>query len=262
MRQRGAERAPLLETRGLSYLYRTRTGRETRGLIELNLKVSRGEIVGLLGPNGAGKSTAFELISGERRPQRGEVFLEGSPLGTLPLWRRARRGLAYLSQRPALFEALSVRENLLMALSWSHLTDLERRSRADELLFELDLMARAGQRAASLSGGERQRLALARLLAMSPTIFLLDEPFTALDPRALDAMRELIFMLKERGAGVLITDHRAEQTFSICDRVYILHEGELITSGTPSEVCEHEAVRATYLGSFNAPLTLHSRTQQ
>jgi len=244
-----AERPPaLLLVRGLSYLYRAQKGSGARGLRALSLEVRPGEVVGLLGPNGAGKSTAFELISGERRPQSGEVYLKGVRLGRLPLWRRARLGLAYLSQRPALFERLTVRENITLAMSWSVHSEEERQRLANQLLMELALSSQASQRAELLSGGERQRLALARLLATRPSLFLLDEPFAALDPRALDAMRELIFMLKERGVGVLITDHRATQTLSICDRVYILYEGELITTGTPSEVLHHPTAKAVYLG--------------
>ena len=253
--EEGAHQPILLRAHGLSYLYKAQRGSGARGLRALDLEVRAGEVVGLLGPNGAGKSTAFELISGERLPQSGEVYLKGTRLGRLPLWRRARLGLAYLSQRPALFERLTVLENVMLAMSWSVESGEERQRYARQLLTELELFSRASQRAELLSGGERQRLALARLLATRPSLFLLDEPFTALDPRSLDAMRGLIFMLKERGAGVLITDHRATQTLSICDRVYILYEGELVTTGTPSEVLHHPTAQATYLGDSLTPLS-------
>jgi len=246
-----AESSPLLEVCALSYRYRSGLRRGERGLKELDLRVERGEIVGLLGPNGAGKSTAFELISGALRPQAGQVKLKGEALKDSALWERARAGLAYLSQRPALFEPLSALENVSAALQRAALSPADRERRAYELLTQVSLEARAAQRADQLSGGERQRLAIARLMALDPVVMLLDEPFTALDPLALEAMRALIFMLKERGVGLLITDHRAEQTISLCDRVYVLYEGEVIASGSPHEVRQHAAVRSVYLGEHS-----------
>lgn len=239
----------LLETRSLTYLYRVRSGETARGLRSLNLNVKRGEVVGLLGSNGAGKSTAFELIAGERRPQQGDVYLEGIRCGSLPLWKRARLGLAYLSQKPSIFERMTVIDNIATALNEVKKIDPKRVQDIQQIVLDVGLEQRANQRAQALSGGERQRLAIARLMAMAPKVFLLDEPFTALDPCALDAMRTIIFMLKEKGVGILLTDHRAEYTFSLCDRVYLLSEGEILTSGSPDEVCKHPTVQATYLGS-------------
>ena len=254
------EREPLLWAKGISRLYRGAQGASPRGLHPLDVWVGAGEVVGLIGPNGAGKSTAFELLAGQRRVAQGEVWLCGHRVERLPLWRRARLGLGYLAQRGALIEGVSVREHLSLAISASrrHGREVASEVSSEELLTLTGLGAVATQQVSALSGGERQRLALGSLMALQPRVILLDEPFAALDPRSLEAIRSLIFMIKRQGVGVLLTDHQAEQTLQTCERVYVLDEGQLITLGTPSEVRAHPLVQANYLGA-HSPTDLPSR---
>lgn len=232
---------PALEARDLRYLY----PRGERGLRGLTLSVSPGEIVGLIGPNGAGKSTAFELIAGGLRPQRGAVLIAGEEVTRLPLWRRARRGLGYVSQGGALFEGLTCLDDLRCA-AWEAPQGPEAAAR--EALERLGLSHLAQQRVAALSGGERKRLALARLIAQRARLALLDEPFAALDPLALAAIRAALFVLRELGVGVLLTDHQAPLALSLCDRVAVLFEGALIAEGAPDAVSRDPRAQELYFG--------------
>ena len=233
---------PALEARALRHIY----AGSARGLHGLNLRVGRGEVVGLIGPNGAGKSTAFELLAGGLRPQEGGVWLAGEEVTRLPLWRRARRGLGYVSQRGALFEGLTCLDDLRCA-AWRAGEGAEREARG--ALELLGLGALAARRVSTLSGGERRRLSLARLIAQGSRVALLDEPFAALDPLALAAIREALFVIRDLGVGVLLTDHQAPLALSLCDRVTVLYEGAALAEGTPGEVLQDPRAQTLYFGT-------------
>lgn len=223
-------------------LARTLGGR--RVLDGVDLAVPPGEVVGLLGPNGAGKTTCFRLIAGLDRPDAGTVSLDGKPLDGLPLWRRARLGLGYLSQEPSVFRGLSARQNLLVPLE-----RLGEEARADELLEEAGLSALADAPAGTLSGGERRRLEIARCLATRPRVLLLDEPFSGVDPVAVSDLQVRIRALARRGLGVLLTDHAVREALGVCDRALLLDAGRPMVWGTPEEVASNAHARARYLGA-------------
>ena len=216
---------------------------------EVALKVESGEVVGLLGPNGAGKTTTFYLVLGLTAPETGQVSLDGKDITHDPMYVRARKGLGYLPQEPSIFQGLTVEENILAILETLNISKSEQRDRARELLAELDLTSLAKAPAYTLSGGERRRVEITRALVVSPSFLLLDEPFAGIDPIAVTDIQDIIFHLRERGIGVLITDHNVRETLKITDRAYIVNEGEIFRSGTPSELAADEEVKRIYLGT-------------
>jgi lipopolysaccharide export system ATP-binding protein len=212
------------------------------------IDIQRGEVVGLLGPNGAGKTTSFYMMVGLLPADGGRIFLEGEEVTALPMYRRCRMGLGYLPQESSVFRKLTVEENLLAVLETLDLSAAERRERAQQLLAELDLTALAPYPAYTLSGGERRRLEITRALVTSPQYLLLDEPFTGIDPIAIGDIQEIIARLRDRGIGILITDHNVRETLAITDRAYIVHEGRVLVSGTAGEIAHNSVAREIYLG--------------
>ena len=216
---------------------------------DVSLEVSAGEIVGLLGPNGAGKTTCFYMIVGLVEADAGDIQLDGQSLMALPMHRRARAGIGYLPQEASIFRQLSVRDNLLAILETrKELTRKARQELSQALLEEFHVGHLAESMGQSLSGGERRRVEIARALATEPTVILLDEPFAGVDPISISDIKDIITHLKARDIGVLITDHNVRETLDICERAYIVGEGHVIASGTPSEVLANDKVRETYLG--------------
>ena len=201
---------------------------------KVNISVDQGEVVGLLGPNGAGKTTTFYMVVGLTAPDSGRVLLDGTDLTEDPMYVRARKGIAYLPQEPSVFRGLTVEQNILAILETVKLKRELRKKRLEKLLAELNLTHIAQSMAHSLSGGERRRVEITRALVMAPTFILLDEPFAGIDPIAVTDIQEIIFHLKERGIGVLITDHNVRETLKITDRAYIVHDGVIFKRGTPS----------------------------
>jgi len=214
----------------------------------VDLEIHGNEVVGLLGPNGAGKTTTFYMVVGLARPDSGQVFLGGSDITALPMYLRARAGIGYLPQEASIFRKLTTEQNVLAILETLGLPLVERRLKARALLEELGILAMARQPAYTLSGGERRRLEICRALATSPSFILLDEPFAGIDPLAVIDIQKIIAHLKERGIGVLITDHNVRETLKITDRAYILRDGEVFRSGTPAALASDEEVRRVYLG--------------
>lgn len=240
---RSVVEAPPLTADGLVKLY---TGR--RVVDGVNLHVKPGEVVGLLGPNGAGKSTTFNMLVGMVRPDAGRVTLGDRDLTNLPMFRRARVGIGYLPQEASIFRKLTVRENFLAVLEGEKLSKAERMARSDDLLREFGLEAVADSRGETLSGGERRRCEIARSLIPRPTYILFDEPFAGVDPINVGEIQRQIADLKVRGLGVLITDHNVRETLGICDRAYIIANGNILEEGTPTEVASSERARSLYLG--------------
>lgn len=214
----------------------------------VSVDIQRGEIVGLLGPNGAGKTTSFYMIVGLLRAEGGRIFLEGEDITDLPMYQRCRMGMGYLPQESSVFRKLTVEENLLAILETMDLTEQERMARLRTLLAELDLTPLARHRAYTLSGGERRRLEITRALVTNPRYLLLDEPFTGIDPIAIGDIQEIIARLRERGIGVLITDHNVRETLAITDRAYILYHGQILAAGTVHELAGNPRAREIYLG--------------
>jgi len=217
-------------------------------LRSVSLEIGAGEVVGLLGPNGAGKTTTFYAIVGLIRPDRGSVQLDGVDLTADPMYVRARKGISYLPQEPSVFRKLTVEENILAILETLRLTREERRQRLAELLEELSIAHLAKSMAYALSGGERRRVEITRALVTEPTFMLLDEPFAGIDPLAILDIQGIVAQLKERGIGILITDHNVRETLGICDRAYILNEGAVLEEGTPQEIAGSQRARDLYLG--------------
>jgi lipopolysaccharide export system ATP-binding protein len=214
----------------------------------VSIAVASGEIVGLLGPNGAGKTTTFYMTVGLTAPDAGRVVLNGEDVTGSPMYARARKGIGYLPQEPSIFRGLTVEQNLLAILETLKLSRAQRRQRVTELLAELNLTPLAKAAAHTLSGGERRRAEITRALVISPRFILLDEPFAGIDPIAVTDIQKIIFHLKERGIGVLITDHNVRETLRITDRAYIVHDGVIFRSGTPASLAADEEVRRIYLG--------------
>jgi lipopolysaccharide export system ATP-binding protein len=215
----------------------------------VSVEVTSGEVVGLLGPNGAGKTTTFHMIVGLTAPDSGRVVLDGADVTDDPMYMRARKGIGYLPQEPSIFRGLTVEQNLLAILETLDLDGAARRARLRDLLAELNLTPLAGAPAYTLSGGERRRAEITRALVVSPLFILLDEPFAGIDPIAVADIQKIIFHLKEKGIGVLITDHNVRETLAITDRAYIVHDGVIFRSGTPDMLAEDEDVRRIYLGA-------------
>ncbi len=214
----------------------------------VSIEVKRGEIVGLLGPNGAGKTTTFYMVLGLVRSEGGRVLLDDEDLAPLPMHLRCRRGIGYLAQEPSVFRRLSVRDNLLLILEMQGLPRKHQLERADELMERLGLSALANQRGAVLSGGERRRVEIARSLCTNPSFILLDEPFTGVDPIAIDEIQQIITSLQSDDIGILITDHNVRETLGITDRSYIISEGVIRTHGPSSELPDDPIARKYYLG--------------
>ncbi|MFN8057577.1 MAG: LPS export ABC transporter ATP-binding protein [Vicinamibacterales bacterium] len=215
----------------------------------VSLEVGSGEIVGLLGPNGAGKTTTFYMVVGLTAPDSGRVELDGVDVTGDPMYVRARKGVAYLPQEPSIFRGLTVEQNILAILETLDLDNAARQARSRELLAELGLTPLAQSKAFTLSGGERRRAEITRALVMSPAFILLDEPFAGIDPIAVTDIQKIISHLKDRGIGVLITDHNVRETLRITDRAYIIHDGVVFRSGTPGDLASDEDVKRIYLGS-------------
>lgn len=215
---------------------------------DVSLQLSAGEVVGLLGPNGAGKSTTFNMMAGLITPDGGQIRLGDQPLEREPLHVRARLGLGYLPQEPTVFRGLTVQDNLLAVLELLPLTRAERHRRAQELLEAYNLTAVATSKGSELSGGERRRLEMARALVPEPAVLLLDEPFAGIDPIAVAEIHGFIERLRDSGIGILLTDHNVRETLRICDRAYLIAEGQIMLQGAPEEIVADERARKTYLG--------------
>ena len=214
----------------------------------VSIEVESGEIVGLLGPNGAGKTTTFSMTVGLTAPDSGRVILDTEDVTDDPMYVRARKGIAYLPQEPSIFRGLTVEQNVMAILETLKLNRAQRQTRLTELLAELNLTPLAKSPAYTLSGGERRRAEITRALVISPRFILLDEPFAGIDPIAVADIQKIIFHLKSRGIGVLITDHNVRETLRITDRAYIVHDGVIFRSGTPGSLAADEEVRGIYLG--------------
>ncbi len=215
---------------------------------DVTMSLDRGEVVALLGPNGSGKTTCFYAIAGLIFPEAGSVSIDGRDVTPLPMYRRARLGIGYLPQEMSIFRGLSVEDNIAAVLDISQSDSRKRRERLEELLSDFSIGHLRQAPALALSGGERRRVEIARCLAADPKYLLLDEPFAGVDPISVGDIRHLVTDLKKRGIGVLITDHNVRETLEIVDRAYILHDGQVLMSGTPAEVVENENVRRVYLG--------------
>jgi len=214
----------------------------------VSLDLSRGEIVGLLGPNGAGKTTTFHMITGFIRPERGTITLDGHDITHLPVYRRARLGLGYLSQEPSIFRKLSVEDNVKAILEMLGVAKSEQTARVDELLAKFNVTQLRKQRGGTLSGGERRRVELARALASRPSFLLLDEPFTGIDPIVRAEIQDIVRQLRNEGLGILITDHNVRETLEITDRAYIMYDARVLLSGTSEDLVKDEKARQVYLG--------------
>jgi len=217
-------------------------------LRDVSLRLSRGEAVGLLGPNGAGKTTCFYVITGLVVPDSGSIEMDGHDITELPMYRRARLGIGYLPQEASIFRGMTVENNIRAVLEVTEPVQVRREQMLDDLLADFSISHIRRTPALALSGGERRRVEIARALAARPSFILLDEPLAGIDPIALAEIRDLISHLKDRGVGVLITDHNVREALDIVDRAYILHDGRVLMEGAPSEIVAHEDVRRVYLG--------------
>jgi len=215
---------------------------------EVNLEINKGEVVGLLGSNGAGKTTTFYMIVGLIRPDKGHVLFKGQDITHAPMYKRSRMGLGYLAQEPSIFRKLSVRENILLILEALGVEPEEREKRCQNMLQELEISHLSEYKGYMLSGGERRRVEIARTLASSPSFILLDEPFTGVDPIAVYDIQEIIGYLKERGLGILVTDHNVRETLAVVDRAYLICEGKVLREGTSEFLINDKVSRELYLG--------------
>jgi len=232
-----------LSAKGLVKIYNKR-----KVVNRIDLEISPGEVVGLLGPNGAGKTTTFYMIVGLIKPDGGQIFLDGEDISRYPMYKRARKGLNYLPQEPSIFRKLTVEENILAILETLDINEDERRERLKELLGELDLTALAKNHAYSLSGGERRRVEITRALVTSPKYILLDEPFAGIDPLAVADIQKIIEKLKNKGIGIIVSDHNVRETLSCCDRAYIVNEGAILVQGEPAIIAQSELAKKIYFG--------------
>ena len=232
-----------LEAKGLVKSFGKRTV-----VKEVSFSVESGQVVGLLGPNGAGKTTSFYMVVGLIRPDSGQVFLDSQEIGALPMHERARLGVGYLPQEPSVFRKMTVEDNLLAVLENTRLTKAQRREALSNLLEDFNIRHVARQQGYTLSGGERRRVEVARALALKPNFLLLDEPFAGVDPLAVSDIQDIITKLKNRGLGILITDHNVRETLGICDLGYILSDGMILEYGTPEHIAESPKAREAYLG--------------
>ncbi|MDH3331978.1 MAG: LPS export ABC transporter ATP-binding protein [Desulfobulbaceae bacterium] len=233
----------LLEARELAKQYHKR-----RVVDGVSLQVENGSVVGLLGPNGAGKTTSFYMIAGFVRPTSGRVLLADEDITGLPIHKRAKRGISYLAQEPSVFKKLTVEENIRIVLEPLGLEKDEIDYRINSLLEDMKIQALAGSKANTLSGGERRRVEIMRALAIKPRFILLDEPFAGIDPLSVADLQQIIIELKNKGLGVLISDHNVRETLSVCDYAYIISKGKIFTSGSAAEIVKNEEARKIYLG--------------
>jgi lipopolysaccharide export system ATP-binding protein len=222
--------------------------RKRRVVDKVSLTVNRGEIIGLLGPNGAGKTTTFYMIVGLIRPDGGQIFLDGKDVTSQPMYLRAREGITYLPQEASIFRKLTVEQNILAILETMGLSREERRQRLSELLDELNVGHLARSKGYSLSGGERRRVEITRALVTSPNFLLLDEPFAGIDPLAVIDIQTIVAQLKEKGIGILMSDHNVRETLKVCDRAYIVNEGSILEEGDPDQIASSQRARRIYLG--------------
>src|SRR3990167_704071 len=233
----------LLEIKGLSKSY---DGRQVVKGVDISVK--RGEIVGLLGPNGAGKTTTFYMIVGIIAPNKGQIIFDNNDITRLPIHERARYGIGYLSQEPSIFRKLTVEENIMAILETLPISRSERRKRLNNLLEELNIASLRKNKTFTLSGGERRRLEITRALVTNPSFILLDEPFSGIDPIVVNEAQEIIKELREKGLGILLTDHNVRETLSITDRAYLIADGRILISGTANELINNPKAREIYLG--------------
>ena len=261
--EREAEESPAVEARprreekpsvkapsenALAAFHLQKTYGRRRVVDDVSLHVEQGEVVGLLGANGAGKTTTFYMIVGLERPERGTIRLSGREVTKLPMYLRARLGLGYLPQEPSVFRKMTAAQNILAVLETMGLRRRERLKRLEELLSEFGIAHVRNTRGDALSGGERRRTEIARALATEPLFILLDEPFAGIDPKAIDDIQNVILYLRDRGIGILITDHNVRETLGVTDRAYIMAEGKIFRTGKPRELVEDPEVRRLYLG--------------
>jgi lipopolysaccharide export system ATP-binding protein len=232
-----------LRSDGLVKIYKKR-----KVVNNVSIHLKQGEVVGLLGPNGAGKTTTFYMIIGFIKPEGGKILLDHEDITQLPMYERARRGIGYLSQEPSIFRKLSVEQNITAILQMQDILKGEREKRLESLLEELDISHLAKNKAYTLSGGERRRAEITRALATQPKFMLLDEPFSGIDPIAVEDIQKIIYRLKEKNLGILITDHNVRETLSITDRAYIMCDGEILKSGTAEFLASDPEARKIYLG--------------
>ena len=232
-----------LHTNNLVKKYRARTVVD-----QVSIEVEEGEIVGLLGPNGAGKTTSFYMIVGLIKPNAGTIYLDEEDITSLPVYKRARRGLSYLAQEPSVFRNLTVEDNIRAVLEMSGFPAAEQKERLETLLVEFGLNKIRKNLGIQLSGGERRRTEIARALALKPKFILLDEPFAGVDPIAVEDIQAIVSQLRDKNIGILITDHNVHETLTITDRAYLLFEGRILMSGSASQLAENEHVRKVYLG--------------
>ncbi|PIQ85693.1 MAG: LPS export ABC transporter ATP-binding protein [Candidatus Omnitrophica bacterium CG11_big_fil_rev_8_21_14_0_20_45_26] len=233
----------LLETKNLVKSYKGRTV-----VNKVSINISRGEIVGLLGPNGAGKTTTFYMVVGIIQSDAGQVLFRGEDITNLPMYQRARLGIGYLSQEPSIFRKLTVEENIMAILETLDISQTERKRRLEQLLEELNIAYLAKNKAMTLSGGERRRLEITRALVTNPSLILLDEPFSGVDPIAVFEVQKILQRLKEQGLSILLTDHSVRETLAITDRAYIMYEGRVEVSGTSHFLATDKKAREIYLG--------------
>ena len=233
----------LLETKNIVKKYGSRTVVDG-----VSLQVDTGVVVGLLGPNGAGKTTSFYSIAGFIRPNRGNILLDGEVITNLPIHKRALKGISYLAQEPSVFKKLTVEENIRIVLEPLGLSSNEISNRIDELLVDLQIEYLRDNKGHALSGGERRRVEIMRALATRPRFILLDEPFAGIDPLAVGELQKIIYSLKDRGLGILISDHNVRETLQVCDFAYIMNNGAILTSGVANDIIESEVARKMYLG--------------
>ena len=235
-----------MATLSLENLVKIYNGRQV--VNSVNMKIKNNSVVGLLGPNGAGKTTTFYMTIGMIKPDKGHVFLDEEDITTYPMYLRARRGVGYLPQETSVFKKLTVQQNIMAILETLSISKLEQKERADMLLDELGIKHLMNQKANQLSGGERRRLEITRALATNPSFILLDEPFAGIDPLAVIDIKNIIEHLKNRGIGILISDHNVRETLEACDKAYILNDGKIIESGPPEKIVSSKTARRIYLG--------------
>jgi len=236
-----------LATLSLENLVKIYNGRQV--VNSVNMKIKNNSVVGLLGPNGAGKTTTFYMTIGMIKPDKGHVFLDEEDITTYPMYLRARKGVGYLPQETSVFKKLTVQQNIMAILETLSISKLEQKKRADMLLDELGIKHLMNQKANQLSGGERRRLEITRALATNPSFILLDEPFAGIDPLAVIDIKNIIEHLKNRGIGILISDHNVRETLEACDKAYILNDGKIIESGSPEKIVSSKTARRIYLGN-------------